>query len=64
MREFKIGYTYTDTDEYGTRLYINDLQIEKVSDSNVSPFRIFPLGVHTRMFKEDSKFTKIYLVGT
>jgi hypothetical protein len=33
MREFKIGYTYTSTDSVGTRLFINDLTIEKISDA-------------------------------
>jgi hypothetical protein len=32
MREFKIGYTYTTTDSIGTRLFINDLRMEKINE--------------------------------
>jgi len=34
MRQFKIGYYYTTTDQYGTKLFINNLVIEKISAAN------------------------------
>jgi len=34
MRQFKIGYGYTTTDQYGTKLFINNLVIEKISAAN------------------------------
>lgn len=66
MREFKIGYTYTTTDQYGTRLYINDLKIERISkNSEYKKTRgIKKYGVYIKEQIENNNFNDIYAVGT
>jgi hypothetical protein len=66
MREFKIGYNYTTTDEYGTRLYVNDLKIERISKNNEykKTRGIKKYGVYIKEWIENNKFTDVYIVGT
>mgnify|MGYP001072844736 FL=1 len=66
MRQFKIGYGYTNTNEYGTRLYINDLKIEKISgnDSFRKTGGIKTRGIYTKEIFENNTFHDVYMVGT
>ena len=66
MRQLKIGYGYTTTNEYGTRLYINDLKIEKISgnDSFRKTGGIKTRGIYAKEIFENNTFHDVYMVGT
>lgn len=62
MRQMKIGYGYDTLDNYGNRLYINDLKIEKIT--NKQNIGIKKDGIYFKDFNENNKLKNIYIVGT